>query len=120
MTWKKSFKKYALEQAPHEACGLLAIIKGKKTFWPCKNLALTKSKFFMIDPDDWAECEDTGEVLGVIHSHPLGAATPSKADEESCEHIGFPYFIYSVENDQWGSYKPSSWKEPIFNKEISK
>ena len=39
MTWKESFIKYAKKQAPEEACGLLAIINGKKTFWPCKNLA---------------------------------------------------------------------------------
>ena len=37
-----------------------AIIDGKKTFWPCKNIAEGKLEFFVIDPDDWAECEDRG------------------------------------------------------------
>ena len=112
MSWKESFKNYAKKQAPDEACGLLAIIKGKETFWPCKNLAEGKFEFFILDPDDWAECEDTGEVIGVIHSHPVGAATPSDTDRAACEHLGFPYFIYSIEHDHWESFKPSGWKAP--------
>ena len=112
MTWKETFKKYAKEQAPEEACGLLAIIKGKETFWPCKNLAEGKFEFFILDPDDWAECEDTGEVIGVIHSHPKGSATPSDTDRAACEHLGFPYYIYSIAHDHWESFKPTGWKAP--------
>ena len=112
MTWKESFTKYAKEQAPEEACGLLAIIQGKETFWPCKNLAEGKFEFFILDPDDWAECEDTGEVIGVIHSHPVGAATPSDTDRAACEHLGFPYYIYSIEHDHWESFEPTGWKAP--------
>ena len=112
MSWKESFKNYAKKQAPDEACGLLAIIKGKETFWPCKNLAEGKFEFFILDPDDWAECEDTGEVIGVIHSHPVGAATPSDTDRAACEHLGFPYFIYSIEHDHWEQFEPSGWKAP--------
>ena len=112
MSWKESFKNYAKKQAPDEACGLLAIIKGKETFWPCKNLAEGKFEFFILDPDDWAECEDTGEVIGVIHSHPVGAATPSDTDRAACEHLGFPYYIYSIEHDHWEQFEPSGWKAP--------
>ena len=112
MSWKESFKNYAKKQAPDEACGLLAIIKGKETFWPCKNLAEGKFEFFILDPDDWAEGEDTGEVIGVIHSHPVGAATPSDTDRAACEHLGFPYFIYSIEHDHWEQFEPSGWKAP--------
>ena len=112
MSWKETFKIYAKEQSPNEACGLLAIVRGEKTFWPCKNLAEGKFEFFIIDPDDWAECEDTGEVIGVIHSHPIGAATPSDTDKAACEHLGFPYYIYSIEHDHWEFLKPNGWKAP--------
>jgi proteasome lid subunit RPN8/RPN11 len=112
MSWKESFKNYAKKQAPEEACGLLAIIKGKETFWPCKNLAEGKFEFFILDPDDWAECEDTGEVIGVIHSHPLGPATPSDNDKAACEHLGFPYYMYSIEHDHWEKLEPTGWKAP--------
>ena len=112
MDWKKSFKKYAQEQAPNEACGVFAIIEGKEIFWPCKNLAEGKFDFFMLDPDDWEECEDTGEVVGVIHSHPVGAATPSDTDRAACEHLGFPYYIYSIEHNHWECLEPFGWKTP--------
>ena len=112
MSWKESFKKYAKKQSPNEACGLLAIIKGKETFWPCKNLAEGKHEFFMLDPDDWADCEDTGEIMGVIHSHPKGAATPSETDKAACEHLGYPYYIYSIEHKSWNMVEPSGWKSP--------
>ena len=112
MSWKESFKEYAKNQAPDEACGLLAIIKGKETFWPCKNLAEGKFEFFVLDPDDWAECEDTGEVIGVIHSHPVGAATPSDTDKAACEHLGFPYYIYSIQHNHWEQLEPEGWKAP--------
>jgi proteasome lid subunit RPN8/RPN11 len=112
MTWKNLFCEYAKKECPNEACGLLAIIKGKETFWPCKNLAVGKHEFFIIDPDDWAECEDTGEIIGVIHSHPKGAATPSDTDRAACEHLGFPYYIYSIEHDHWDKLEPCGWKTP--------
>ena len=32
MNWKDKAAEYALECLPHESCGLLAIIKGKKLF----------------------------------------------------------------------------------------
>ena len=114
MSWKESFEKYAKKQAPEEACGLLAIIDGKETFWPCKNLAEGKLEFFVIDPNDWAECEDTGQVIGVVHSHPKGESTPSELDVQACEQLGFPYFIYSLLDDNWQIFEPSDWKGSFF------
>ena len=110
MTWKDNFKNYALENASNEMCGLLAIIEGEKQFYPCKNLADEKNDFFVLDPDDWADCEDKGEIIGVVHSHPIGAATASDADMAACEHLGFPYYIYSIQYDDWFSLNPSGWK----------
>ena len=110
MTWKTDAAKHAEECMPKESCGLLALIKGKETYWPCKNIAESGFEYFIIDPDDWAECEDTGEILGVIHSHPDGKAIASDADKKACEYIGFPYYIYSIKTDSWVSVFPSDWK----------
>ena len=105
MSWKETFKKYAKKQAPDEACGLLAIIKGEKVFWPCKNLAEGKFEFFILDPDNWAECEDTGEIIGVIHSHPKGGEA-SPLDKRVCDLIKVPFYIYLVPYDKWLTINP--------------
>ncbi len=118
MDWKKSFKKFAKQKLPDEACGLVAIIKKKETFWPCKNLAKSSDSFFVLDPDDWADCEDMGEIIGVVHSHPTGPATASEVDKKSCEHIGFPYFIYSIEYDNWSCTNPIDWVEPKLERSV--
>ena len=116
MSWKDQAVIHAEADAPKEACGLLALIKGKETYWPCKNLAETASEYFVIDPDDWADCEDEGELIGIVHSHPFGAAVPSESDKASCEHLGLPWFIYSVQHKDWVSFEPSSYEAGLYGR----
>jgi len=112
MTWKIEAAKHAVECLPKECCGLLAIIKGKETYWPCKNIAESGFEYFVIDPDDWAECEDTGEIIGIVHSHSTGSIKPSDNDKASCEYLGLPWFIFSPITNEWFSFEPSGWKTP--------
>ena len=112
MTWKIDAAKHAEESMPKESCGLLAIIKGKETYWPCKNIAESGFEYFVIDPDDWAECEDAGEIIGIVHSHPYDPPQPSDNDKASCEYLDLPSHIYSVRMKEWFSFKPSGWKTP--------
>jgi len=113
MTWKDQALKHIEECMPKESCGLLAIIKGQETYWPCKNIAESGFDYFVINPDDWAECEDTGEIIGIVHSHPVGSCHPSDNDKASCEHLGLPWYIYSVKNKEWHNFKPSGYKSPF-------
>ena len=112
MTWKTDAAKHAEECMPKESCGLLAVIKGKETYWPCKNIAESGFEYFIIDPDDWAECEDTGEIIGIVHSHPYEPPQPSDNDKASCEYLDLPSHIYSVRMKEWCSFEPSGWKAP--------
>ena len=112
MTWKTDAAKHAEECMPKESCGLLALIKGKETYWPCKNIAESGFEYFIIDPDDWAECEDTGEIIGIVHSHPYDSPQPSDNDKASCEYLDLPSHIYSVRMKEWCSFEPSGWKAP--------
>jgi len=116
MIWKEQAAIHAEKQAPKESCGLLAIIKGKETYWPCKNLSESPDEFFVIDPDNWADCEDEGELIGIIHSHPYGSALPSEADKASCEHLGLPFYIYSVEQKNWVDFKPSGYTSGLYGR----
>ncbi len=116
MTWKEQAEKHAEECIPKESCGLLAIIKGEKIYWPCKNIAESGFEYFVIDPDDWAECEDTGEIIGVVHSHPNDPAIPSDNDKASCDYLGFEWFIYSAFTKEWCSFKPSDFKSGLYGR----
>jgi len=116
MNWKEQAAIHADKQAPKESCGLLAIIKGKETFWPCENLSESPDEFFVIDPDNWADCEDEGELIGIIHSHPYGSALPSEADKASCEHLGLPFYIYSVEQKNWIDFEPSGYTSGLYGR----
>jgi|TARA_R100000455_G_C6269095_1_gene124656 proteasome lid subunit RPN8/RPN11 len=116
MSWKDKAAEYAIQCLPKESCGLLAIINGKETFWPCRNLAETPEEYFVIEPEDWADCEDRGELIGVVHSHPYGSAFPSEADKASCEYLELPFHIYSIEQKNWHSFKPNGYKSSLFGR----
>ena len=116
MNWKEQAAIHADKEAPKESCGLLAIIKGKETYWPCENLSESPDEFFVIDPDNWADCEDEGELIGIIHSHPYGSALPSEADKASCEHLGLPFYIYSVEQKNWVDFEPSGYTSGLYGR----
>tara|TARA_R100000773_G_C4219360_1_gene117940 strand:- start:937 stop:1932 length:996 start_codon:yes stop_codon:yes gene_type:complete len=119
MSWKSQAENYAKAQAPKESCGIYALINGEEKFWPCKNIAEDQEKFFALDPDDWAACEDQGaEILGVFHSHPKGSSKFSKADIISCKYIGYPYYVYSIQENSWNTYKPDSWQRTDLKKNI--
>ena len=46
-------------------------IKGKERYFPCRNLSMTDHQCFIIDPEDYVKADNTGEIVGVVHSHPI-------------------------------------------------
>ena len=116
MTWKEEALEHAKSESPFESCGLLIVFEGKEKYCPCKNLAEEKTDQFIIDPEDWIRCEDQGEILAVVHSHPFDSCMPSQADLASCEYLNYPFYIISLYDNLWHKFEPSGYKAPLLGR----
>ena len=117
MNWKETALAHAKEQDPKESCGLLLNIKGKHKYFPCNNLSLSNYQCFILDPIDYIKADNTGEIVGIVHSHPITPPIASQADMVSCEQSGLVWYIVNPKTEQWGKYEPCGFKPPLRGRE---
>lgn len=118
MNWRDAAIQHATQELPREACGLVVIIKGRKRYWPAKNLAVGTDQFILA-PEDYAAADDAGDVVAIVHSHPNLPCAPSQADMVSCEASGLPWHIVSVPAGQWHYMEPTGYQAPLVGREWS-
>ena len=73
--------------------------------------------FFILNPLDYADAEDAGTILAIIHSHPQTPAVASEADKMACEQFGLPWHIVSLLDERWCRIKPSGYEAPLVGRE---
>jgi [CysO sulfur-carrier protein]-S-L-cysteine hydrolase len=87
---------HAREEAPNEACGLIAFRDGvAERYLPGENVLASPYRFELRprDPADFF-LEDEGYELAVFHSHPETEPKPSRTDVENIGlWEGRPYLI---------------------------
>lgn len=92
-------QKHAKACYPNEACGFVISSGKKATFMPAANVAQSPSHQFLIDHQDYATAEDSGEILAIWHSHPDSSCDPSEADRAGCNMTELPWLISSVRRE---------------------
>lgn len=115
---KPDMLEHARRETPAEACGLIAVVKGRYRYYPCKNLAVDLG-YFMLDPLDYAKVESEGEIVAVFHSHPKTAANPSEADKVSCEATKLCWVICNPDLETWVQFQPTGYQAPLVGREYS-
>ena len=110
---------HAAEESPNECCCLVAVVKGRRKYFPCKNLATTPQEHFVLDPRDYAAVEEQGEIVAVIHSHPVTNHAPSQADRVACEQSGLPWHIVNPNTGNWGYCEPEGFELPYVGRAFS-
>jgi proteasome lid subunit RPN8/RPN11 len=87
-------EKHFSDNFPYEACGVIAIKKGKLNWIPCTNIAEEADNFIM-DSTEYLNIYKTSDIVGIVHNHPNGTAEASEVDIENCNTLGIPYYIFS-------------------------
>lgn len=109
-------QKHAAEVAPKECCGVAVVTKGKLRYWRCRNLLKNSNDNFCIDPEDWAEAEESGSIIAIVHSHVGVPAVPSMADLVGIEINGLPWVIVNHPTGDWGVFEPRRYKAPLLGR----
>lgn len=109
---------HAHAEYPRESCGLAVVVKGRLRYVPCRNLSASDDNF-ELSPEDYADAEDKGEIVAVIHSHPDQSCNPSQADVVNCEKSGLPWHIVGLPSEQWAMLEPTGYKAPLVGRVFS-
>ena len=115
---------HAIAAYPAESCGLVLNVNGEERYYACRNLSTSKNDQFKLAPEDYADAEDQGEIIGVVHSHPDAAARPSEGDLVSCEASGLPWYIIAVHRNDEGlvdffaehAFVPTGYEAPLIGR----
>ena len=109
----EAIRAHAARDYPREACGLVIIERGREVYVPCTNSAVSAIEHFVLRGDEYADAEDRGEVIAIVHSHPDASATPSQADRVSCEESRLPWHIVSWPHGELHTLKPCGYEAPL-------
>jgi proteasome lid subunit RPN8/RPN11 len=117
-TLEAQILEHAQAEDPRECCGLIAVVKGRRRYFPCQNIAATPDEHFVLSGEDYAEVEDQGEIVAVVHSHPATNPAPSQADRVACQKSGLPWIIVNPKTEAWGHCKPDGFELPYVGREF--
>ena len=82
-----AIKEHFDKEFPREGCGVLAVVKGKKKWFPVKNLSPEPDNF-ILDSDEYIKLLSTTDIVGIVHNHIGESSDPSQTDIDYCNALG--------------------------------
>lgn len=101
----EEIKKHFESEYPREGCGIIGITKGRKKWFPCKNVAENNEDFILCSKD-WFRLTKETDVFAIVHNHPDCSNKPSVSDINNCNAIGIPYYIFSYPDMELNILQP--------------
>ena len=101
---------------PREGCGIIGIVKGKKQWFPCTNVAEDDNDF-ILSSKDYFDIVKKCDILAIVHSHPDASNKPSNSDINNCNALGIPYWIFSYPNMELKVLEPEEKSYPLIGRE---
>jgi proteasome lid subunit RPN8/RPN11 len=107
---REAILQHAKDDAPNEACGLIAMFNDKMVYYPRENICAFPDQAFGLD--GYAEIEDKvdavgGEIIGLVHSHPGLGIEFSSLDLKACRISDLEWVLVDPVSEEWGYCKPS-------------
>jgi len=114
----EAIKAHALRDAPNEACGFIVAKDGRERVFPVANQDGDPRWNFTVSPRSFLEAKAAGEILALYHSHVTGSAAPTTIDRAGCDRSALPWYVYSIEDDNFGSCLPGG-KAPLLGRSFA-
>lgn len=104
------------KEYPREGCGIIGIVKGKKQWFPCRNVAEDEDDF-ILSSEDYFDVVKRCDILAIVHSHPNASNEPSTTDINYCNALGIPYWIFSYPEMELNIVEPKELSRPLIGRE---
>lgn len=109
-------KEHFDKEYPKEACGIIGIVKGKKRWFPCKNVAKSEEDF-ILSSEDWFRIKRSSDIFAIVHNHIDYSNSPSQNDINNCNALGIPYYIFSYPDMDLNVVEPEQNFNPLIGRE---
>ena len=109
-------QKHFEKEYPKEGCGVIGIVKGKKKWFPCTNVAKDDESFIM-SSSDYLAVKRRADIFAIVHSHPDASNKASEHDIESCNVLGIPYYIFSYPDMDLNILEPKNKVYPLIGRD---
>ena len=112
----EDIKNHFDKEYPREGCGIIGLVKGKKVWFPCRNVAENNEDFVM-SSEDWFEVKKKADIFAIVHNHIDSSNEPSQSDLNNCNALGIPYYIFSYPEVQLNIVEPKENFNPLIGRE---